>query len=84
MVNSKTLQRHNELKALSSYVYDTKNRKLPEGYKMLYDDYNPNNGFYGCVVRKGNDVVVVYRGTELKDKPDLSNDKQLWDKIHPA
>jgi len=83
MTNSAIIQWHNELKALSAYVYDIQKNKLPEGYKILFDDYNPNSGFYGCVVKKGNDVVIVYRGTELKDIKDFSNDKQLLDKKNP-
>lgn len=59
---------HEELKELCIYSYHTDRMSLPEGYTLEGYMENKKSGFNAYVVKKGDDVVIVFRGTEsLKD-----------------
>ena len=59
-------QFHEELKLLSDHCYD-KGAKLPEGWQVIQSKTS-KTGFQATIYKKGDDVAVVYRGTdELKD-----------------
>lgn len=68
---------HEDMKLSSISVYGQK--PMPPAYSMLGAPIeNKSNGFYAQVWKKGNDIVIVYRGTELKPfleaKKDVNND----------
>ena len=70
------IRRHEELKAMSVYAYHPE-YKEPNGYKLMMVS-TLHNGFYACVLKKGNDIVIAYRGTELNDGQDIKNDYVMW------
>lgn len=71
------IKKHEDMKQLSIYSYYVNEREVPQGYNLL--GVSPmDNGFYACVVKKGNDITIVYRGTEGgKDKNDLKDDARM-------
>ena len=71
------IKKHEELKQLCIYSYK-KGAKLPNGYTELFPKTG-NNGFFATVVKKGNDVVIIYRGTD--DSKDIVQDIKMW-KFH--
>lgn len=77
------IKKHEEMKQLSIYSYDIKKHTLPKGYDLI--GISPmDNGFYACVVKKENDITIVFRGTEgWKDKNDLKDDVRMWAKGWP-
>ncbi|MCM1265672.1 MAG: DUF2974 domain-containing protein [Candidatus Gastranaerophilales bacterium] len=90
------IEKHKILKQASEYCYDINHRTPPAGYKLLGIG-KMTNGFDACVLKNGNDIIIVFRGTELTDinylKDDLSmlgnkvpkqqdSALDLYDKIH--
>lgn len=69
------IKKHEELKKLCVYSYK-KGGKLPDGYVELFPKTG-DNGFFATVVKKGNNIIIVYRGTELDDKNDLKDDVNM-------
>lgn len=57
---------HEELKELCIYSYHADRMSLPEGYEMIGYVPNSNDGFSAYVVKKGDDVVIVFRGTDSR------------------
>ncbi len=74
------IKKHEEMKQLSIYGYDVNNREIAQGYNLI--GISPmDNGFYACVVRKGNDITIIFRGTDnLKD---INDDAKMWAKGWP-
>lgn len=81
MSNLNDLKKHKELMQLCIYSYK-KGTKMPDGYQELFTKTG-NNGFFATVVKKGNDVTIVYRGTELNDVNDLKDDLKMLSKQIP-
>ena len=52
---------HKEYLELCKYIYH-KDTDLPKGYKVI-DIFKDSNGFYAEAVRKGNNIVIVSRGS---------------------
>ncbi len=82
---------HEELKRASIAVYGKKGASMPEGYVRKDEPVeNKSNGFYGEVWQKGNDIVIVYRGTDSDGNQlsefakDLRNDIAMARKNIPA
>lgn len=73
-MSTNELKKHEELRQLAIYVYDVKKNKLPEGWKLIEIEKNPKNGFYACLAKKGDEVAIAFRGTELTSIKDLRND----------
>lgn len=71
------INRHREYKQLCQYVYHN-GTKLPDGYEVLYVDNNKASGLYAEVLCKGNNIVIVGRGTDklytYAGVKDLKND----------
>lgn len=81
MFNLNDIKKHEELKELCIYSYK-KGAKLPDGYTELFPKTG-NNGFFAAVVKKGNNITIVYRGTELNDLNDLKDDFRMISKQLP-
>ena len=65
---------HNDCKILSEYVYKDSKPKVMNGW-----EYNRSlqgtNGFYSEIYKKNDDIIIVFRGTDLaKGKRELSKD----------
>ena len=71
------IKKHEKLKKLCIYSYK-KGGKLPDGYVELFPNTG-DNGFFATVVKKGNNVIIIYRGTD--DSKDLVQDIKMW-KFH--
>lgn len=67
MTNRKNdVKYHETLKQASISVYPNKGNKIPAGYKVIDRAENKKNGFYAEAISNGKDIVVVYRGTDIK------------------
>lgn len=62
MKNTKT---HEDLKELSIYVYNDGKGTIPEGWDIVKVDTNKKTGYYADVYKKGKEVAIIYRGTDL-------------------
>ena len=67
---------HNDLKQLSEYIYKTKGSTLPENYKYVTGYENINNGFYSEIYEKDNQLVIVFKGTDIRVN-DLKDDIKM-------
>ena len=54
-----------ELKKLSINVYQRGQEKIPDGWKKIHVEENKKTGFYGEVYKCGDELAVVYRGTDI-------------------
>lgn len=64
-----------DLKTMSIYSYKN-NKTIPSGWKFIKNYSDNNSGFYADVYKKGNDISIIYRGTD--DKQDLINDIEMY------
>ncbi len=58
-----------EKEILSYNSYHLDNPIKLNGWQMVYKEPETNNGFEGQIYQKGNNIVVVYKGTN--DKKDI-------------
>ena len=59
---------HEAIKMLSENVYAPDNFELPDGWKLIKYVPNSKTGFQGAIYKNGNDIVVIYAGTnQAKD-----------------
>ncbi len=76
---------HNDLKQLSEYIYKSKESKLPENYKYVTGFENTNNGFYSEIYEKDNQLVIVFKGTDINDGVnDLKDDLKMLFGLLPS
>lgn len=76
------IKKHEEYKKLCIASYKPYQKSVPEGY-TLWDTIDDKNGFFACVYQKDDEMVIVYRGTEISDKEDLRNDKEMFNHVLP-
>lgn len=94
-MTNQEIEKHEILKQASVYSYDVNKNKMPNGYNLVgISSYD--NGFYACVLKKENNIIIAYRGSnDLQDwlgsnknmllsiKPDqVNNALKLYDQIH--
>lgn len=76
------LERHEKYRELSTFVYNYDENNVPKGTKLLYKSENAETGFFACAFEYDGRIVVVFRGTNIKEKTDRNNDfAMLFDKI---
>ena len=76
------IKKHEILKQAALYSYDVNKNKIPSGYKLVGISSH-NNGFYACVLKKDNNIIIAYRGTNSDSWADLKNDISMGVKIKP-
>ncbi|MBR1776320.1 DUF2974 domain-containing protein [bacterium] len=76
------IKKHEEYKQLCIASYKPYQKTVPDGYK-LWDTIDDKNGFFACIYQKGDEMIIVYRGTQIFDKEDIRNDKQMLNHILP-
>lgn len=54
---------HEQLKQCAIYSYG-KNQQLPENSKCINHYENPKSGFSASVIKKGNEIIIAYRGSD--------------------
>ena len=74
----KDIQQHEAYKQIAIASYSSKKERvekklLPQGYKEI-SSASMFDGLYYTVLRKDNEIIVCFRGTELSDNGDLRND----------
>ncbi len=67
----------NEVKQLSLGVYNNNEKYIPINWLELDKFDNPASGFYGKAFLKNKTIVISYRGTEITEKSDIDNDRQM-------
>lgn len=87
MKNTKT---HEDLKELSIYVYNDGQGTMPEGWDIVKVDTNKKTGYYAEVYKKGKEVAIIYRGTDVdiykgikETSRDFSNDLRMGGMLEP-
>lgn len=81
-MNDAELKKHEDYRQIAIYTYDKNKNKLPEGYKLIEVEQNPKNGFYACLISDKKDVIIAFRGSDVKSYNDLSNDGAMSIKHH--
>lgn len=81
-MKNQEIQKHEILKQAALYSYDVNKNKIPSGYKLVGISSH-NNGFYACVLKKDNNIIIAYRGTNSDSWADLKNDISMGVKIKP-
>ena len=66
-----------EKEILSYNSYHLDNPEKLEGWEMVYHETETRSGFEGQVYKKGNTVVIVYKGTDAGSFKDYVNDAQM-------
>ena len=56
---------HNDCKVLSKYVYKDNKPETINDWKYSKTWYD-SNGFNSEVYKKGNDIIIVFRGTDIE------------------
>lgn len=87
MKNTKT---HEDLKELSIYVYNDGQGTMPEGWDIVKVDTNKKTGYYAEVYKKGKEVAIIYRGTDVdiykgikETTRDFGNDLRMGGMLEP-
>jgi hypothetical protein len=75
---------HNELKQLSGYVYRNNQFEKPKSWIEVGKTESKITGFYAETFARGNDVVISFRGTDMKDKYDISKRDAVSDAMMGA
>ena len=55
---------HNDCKILSGYVYKDNKPKVMDGWEY-HRSSQGTNGFYSEIYKKGNDIMIVFKGTDF-------------------
>lgn len=78
------LKYHETLKQSVIFSYDNPNKKrLPEGCTFLFSRRNVDTGFYADVLKKGNNIIIVYRGSNELIKDWRENDLLMVQSLLP-
>ena len=64
-MTNREIEKHEILKQAAVYSYDVNNNKIPNGYNLVGISTH-ENGFYACVLKKENNIIIAYRVTEKK------------------
>ena len=74
---------NDEIKKIMAHNSYHMDKPIPvKGWEMV-SNKQTESGFEGQIYKKGNDVVVVYKGTDFKNLKDIKNDKQIYLKQVP-
>ena len=76
MTQLQTTEFDNEMKALSQGVYKGNEKVIPKDW-IKVSEYDEKSGFHGEAFYKEGKIVIAMRGTELRDKNDISNDIKM-------
>ena len=79
-MTNREIEKHEILKQAAVYSYDVNNNKIPNGYNLVGISTH-ENGFYACVLKKENNIIIAYRGTEKNSWSDIKNDLNMWKNI---
>ena len=74
MKNKKVTDKEKQIMSYNAYHLD--NPAPLDGWQIT-KSVQADNGFEGQIYKKGNDIVVVYKGTDKKSMKDVYNDTQL-------
>ena len=87
MTNKKV---NEELKEMSIYVYCDGNGNIPKGWDFVRVDSNKKTGYYAETYKKGNEIAIAYRGSDINWKKgifeagkDISNDTKMLGMLKP-
>ncbi len=77
------VEKHEILKQAAIYSYNVNKKQIPKGYKLVKESKPSNTGFYACALKKGNEIIIAFRGSN--DKQDfMESDMQIFFKKMPA
>ncbi len=67
---------HEDARQCSMVAYNPSIYKIQNGYKLVAaSKVDPHTGFSAIALRKDNQIIIAFRGTEKNDNKDLENDK---------
>lgn len=70
-------EQHEILKKGCIASYAGNKNELPPEYKLIKESKPSKTGFYACAYQKGDEIIIIYRGTDELLGPDGKNDAQL-------
>ena len=82
------VRKHEILKEAALYSYrekDENGREIkhpPQDYQVVKVSKPSKTGFYACVLKKGSEIIIAYRGTDALSK-DFNDDIQIGSKKIP-
>lgn len=56
-------EKHEILKQAAIYSY-RKEGKIPDGYRLIKQSAPSSTGFYACALKKENEIIIAFRGTD--------------------
>ncbi len=74
---------HEAMRKASLYAYKSTDENLPKGYEHIGIFDNMDNGFHAEVLKKNNEIIIAYRGTEEKSIKDWLNNEQIYKNAYP-
>ena len=74
---------HEKLKKLSGYVYKKHKYSYPKDCIELDYEENKDSGFYASAFYFDNQIIIVFRGTDIDDLNDINADLQMVSKNIP-
>ena len=54
---------NNDIIQLSGYIYKNDSNKKPNNWKIIAAKENKKTGFYAEVFKNGNEIAIIYKGT---------------------
>ena len=72
-MNNPEIKRHERYKIYAKYAYKYTPTKLP----IILKRENFKTGFAGYAIKDENHIVIVYKGTDIKDVHDRMNDVNM-------
>ena len=65
---------NNDIIQLSGYIYKNDSNKKPNNWKIIAAKENKKTGFYAEVFKNGNEIAIIYKGTDIPSKNNISFD----------
>lgn len=72
----RNLKLDNDLKEMSIYVYNDGKGTIPDGWDIVKVDENKKSGYYAEVYKKGKDIALIYRGTDVDIRKGIQETKK--------
>ena len=63
---------NNDIIQLSGYIYKNDSNKKPNNWKIIAIKENKKTGFYAEVFKNGNEIAIIYKGTDVPSKNSIS------------
>lgn len=63
---------NNDLIQLSGYIYKNSHNVKPDNWELIQTKENKLSGFYAEAYQNGNNIAIIYKGTDFPNKKNKS------------